>query len=79
MNNNQHTRILNAYISRLTLNDINNIKEAIEKATYAQMHLNNNAQQMEQNNIHNTTCEIIHNMLQHDKNIIAQIINNNLT
>jgi hypothetical protein len=77
MNNNQHTRILGAYLSRLTLKDINQIKDAIENATFAQLNLNNRAQAEAQNMIHNTTCEIIHNMLQHDKNTIEQIINYN--
>jgi hypothetical protein len=69
-----HRTILMAYISRLTLADIQDMHHKAKDCTYAGMNLGNQAQINAHASLYASVCRAIGNMTRHDKELIAQII-----
>jgi hypothetical protein len=74
MNDYNHVQILNAYISRLTLADINNISKHIERCVNAQLNNSNSTQLKEQAGLYAAVCNTINNLIKHDKALISDVI-----
>ncbi len=69
-----HRTILMAYISRLSLADIQDMHDKAKECTYAGMNLGNQAQINAHAALYASVCRAIGNMCRHDKELIAQII-----
>jgi hypothetical protein len=69
-----HRTILMAYISRLTLADIQDMQHRAKDCTYAGMNLGNQAQINARAALYASVCRAIGNMCKHDKELITQII-----
>ena len=69
-----HARILNAYISRIVPAHLNRIVEAEKESWAASMHLGVNSQVKAQANLKKVIGAAVDHMLQHDKDLIEQII-----
>ena len=74
MNDYNHVQILNAYISRLTLADINNISDHMERCVNAQLNNSNSTQLKEQAGLYAAVCNSINNLIKHDKILISDFI-----
>jgi hypothetical protein len=74
MNDYNHVQILNAYISRLTLADINNIGKHVERCVNAQLNNSNSTQLKEQAGLYAAVCNTINNLIKHDKALISDVI-----
>jgi len=71
-----HRTILMAYMSRLTLADIQDMQHRAKDWTYAGMNLNNQSQINARAGLYASVCRAIGNMCRHDKELIATIIEN---
>jgi hypothetical protein len=69
-----HRTILMAYMSRLTLADIQDMHHRAKDCTYAGMNLGNQAQINAHAALYASVCRAIGNMIRHDKELINQII-----
>lgn len=69
-----HQNILMAYISRLTLGDIQDMHDKKIDCTYAGMNLGNRSQIDAHERLYASVCRAIGNMVSHDKELIATII-----
>ena len=69
-----HQKILMAYISRLTLADMRDLLACREACTYAGMNLGSRAQIDAHAALYASVCRAIGNMVSHDKELIATII-----
>jgi hypothetical protein len=69
-----HKTILMAYMSRLTLADIQDMQHKAKDCTYAGMNLGNQAQINARASLYASVCRAIENMTGHDKELITQII-----
>ena len=74
MNDYNHVQILNAYISRLTLADINDISAHMERCVNAQLNNSNSTQLKEQAGLYAAVCNSINNLIKHDKALISDVI-----
>ena len=79
MDDYNHVQILNAYISRLTLADINNISEHVSRCVHAQLNNSTPTQLKEQAGLYAAVCNSINNLIRHDKNLINTIVNANIS
>lgn len=70
-----HVEILSAYLSRLTLADIDNIAKTNRAWTHAAMNYGNNAQDSARASHYAAVCNAINNLLPHDRDNIAKLIN----
>jgi len=69
-----HARILNAYLSRLTLSDIEAINDAGRQWAGAYLH-GNNAEQMKcRAGFYALVANAVNNLIQHDIGYIEQVI-----
>lgn len=71
----QHSVILNAYISRLTLGDLDNLLKQSRACTYAAMNLGNSSQIEAQAGLYAAVCTAVDNLIRHDQEIISKIVN----
>jgi len=69
-----HQNILMAYISRLTLADIQDMHDKKIDCTYAGMNLGNRSQIDAHAGLYASVCRAIENMVRHDKELIETII-----
>ena len=74
-----HTRILNAYLSRLTENNLFEIIAAKNNWKHASLNLGNTAQLIAQAEFYNTVSKSIESMMQHDLSIIDNVITDEVT
>jgi len=79
MDDYNHVQILNAYISSLTLADITNIRDHVERCVHAQLNNSTPTQLKEQSGLYAAVCNSINNLIRHDKNLINIIVNANIS
>jgi hypothetical protein len=69
-----HARILNAYLSRMTLADMQNLMQANERWTHAAMNYSNNQQLQAQAGFYAAVCNSVNNLIAHDLNHVELVI-----
>ena len=69
-----HQNILMAYISRLTLADIQDMHDKKTDCTYAGMNLGNRSQIDAHAALYASVCRTINNMIKHDLALIESVI-----
>ena len=69
-----HTKILNAYLSRFTLRDIKEILEAKNNCMHRMLNDGMSSQIIAAERFEETVERAINNLIQHDINLIEQII-----
>jgi hypothetical protein len=69
-----HARILNAYLSRMTLADMQNLMQANERWTYAAMNQGNSAQLQAQAGFYGAVCNSVNNLIAHDLHHVELVI-----
>jgi len=74
-----HTRILNAYLSRLSKNHLKAIIDAENDWRHASLNLGNSAQLERQTNFYNVVSKAIDSIIQYDLDIIENVINEEVT
>jgi predicted RNA-binding protein with PIN domain len=61
-----HARILNAYLSRMTLADMQNLMQAKERWIHATMNYSNSQQLQAQAGFYAAVCNSVNNLIAHD-------------
>jgi len=79
MNDDNHVQILSAYISRLSLADIANLHEHVKRCVHAQLNNSTPTQLNEQAGLYAAVCNSVNNLITHDKSLINQVINQNIS
>ena len=79
MNDDNHVQILSAYISRLSLADIANVHEHVKRCVHAQLNNSTPTQLKEQGGLYAAVCNSVNNLITHDKILINQVINQNIS
>ena len=79
MNVSEHSRILTAYILRLKLHDLRNIVELVEGCWREQANGNAGSQDKADLALRTGIMEGVGNMLNHDRNIIADTVTATVT
>lgn len=74
-----HVQILSAYISRLSLADIANIHEHVDRCVHAQLNNSTSTQLGKQAGLYSAVCNSVNNLITHDKSLINQVINQNIS
>lgn len=74
-----HARILNAYLSRMTLADIDNISAANKRWTYAAMNCSSSEQLKAQAGFYAAVCNSVNNLIAHDVQNIEFVIDEETT
>jgi len=74
MNVSEHARILSAYLTRLTHQDLERILEADAECWKAQSNYGTNEQLRVQDKFRSIVLEAMGNMLAHDRDNIAQVV-----
>ena len=74
-----HARILNAYLSRMTLADIDNISAAKKRWTHAVMNYSNSEQLKTQAGFYAAVCNSVNNLIAHDIQNIEFVIDEETT
>ena len=69
-----HAYILNAYVSRLTLGDLENLLTHARKCTHAAMNLNNSASNDASAALFGVVAQAVENLIEHDRVWINGII-----
>lgn len=69
-----HARILNAYLSRMTLADLENISQASQRWTHAAMNYSNSQQLQAQAGFYAAVCNSVNNLIAHDLHNIEIVI-----
>jgi len=69
-----HKRILNAYLSRLSTQQLENILNADKQCWYAQANYGNSAQLEAQVNFYDVVCKAVDSLIEHDVSIIESIL-----
>jgi hypothetical protein len=69
-----HARILNAYLSRMTLADMQNIMQANERWIHAAMNQGNNQQLQAQAGFYAAVCNSVNNLIAHDLHHVELVI-----
>jgi len=69
-----HARILNAYLSRMTLADMQNLMQVKERWTHATMNQGNIAQLQAQAGFYAAVCNSVNNLIAHDLHNIEIVI-----
>jgi len=70
-----HKRILNAYLSRLSTKQLENILNADKKCLQAAMNYGNRAQLDAQVNFYDVVCKAVDSMIEHDLSIVESVLN----
>jgi hypothetical protein len=70
-----HKRILNAYLSRLSTKQLENILNADKECLQAAMNYGNRAQLDAQVNFYDVVCKAVDSMIEHDLSIVESILN----
>ena len=74
-----HARILNAYLSRMTLADIDNISAANKRWTHAAINCSNSEQLKTQAGFYAAVCNSVNNLIAHDIQNIEFVIDEETT
>jgi hypothetical protein len=74
-----HARILNAYLSRMTKADIDNISAANQRWTHAAMNYGNSEQLKAQAGFYGAVCNSVNNLIAHDIQNIEFVIDEETT
>jgi predicted xylose isomerase-like sugar epimerase len=74
-----HARILNAYLSRMTKADIDNISAANQRWTHAVMNYGNSEQLKAQASFYGAVCNSVNNLIAHDIQNIEFVIDEETT
>ena len=69
-----HARILNAYLSRLTLADFQNLVQANERWTHTAMNQGNSAQLQAQAGFYAAVANSVNNLIEHDVRWIEKVL-----
>ena len=69
-----HARILNAYLSRMTLADLENITQASNRWTHAAMNYSSSQQLQAQAGFYAAVCNSINNLIAHDISHVELVI-----
>ena len=69
-----HARILNAYLSRMTLADLENISEAKKRCIHAAMNYSNSQQLQTQAGFYAAVCNSVNNLIAHDLHHVELVI-----
>ena len=69
-----HARILNAYLSRMTLADMQNLMQAKERCIHAAMNYSNSQQLQAQAGFYGAVCNSVNNLIAHDLNYVELVI-----
>jgi len=69
-----HARILNAYLARMTLSDLENIMQASKRWTHAAMNYSNSQQIQAQAGFYAAVCNSVNNLIAHDISHIELVI-----
>jgi len=70
-----HKRILNAYLSRLSTKQLENILNADKECLQAAMNYGNRAQLDAQVNFYDVVCKAVDSMIEHDLSIVESVLN----
>jgi hypothetical protein len=70
-----HKRILNAYLSRLSTKQLENILNADIQCLHAQANDGNSAQLEAQVNFYDVVCKAVDSLIEHDLSIVESILN----
>lgn len=74
MNLDQHSDILNAYLSRLSLASLREILTAAEYAQKAQLNAGTSEQLRRQTEMRQTVRDAVDGLIQHDRDLIAKVV-----
>lgn len=74
-----HTKILNAYLSRFTLKDIEEILKAKNSCMHRMLNEGMNSQLIGADRFEKTVTQAINNLIQHDLNLIEKVISKETT
>ena len=74
-----HARILNVYLSRMTMADIDNISAANKRWTHAVMNYSNSEQLKAQAGFYAAVCNSVNNLIAHDVQNIEFVIDEETT
>ena len=74
-----HARILNAYLSRMTQADIDNISAANKRWTHAAMNYSNSEQLKAQAGFYAAVCNSVNNLIAHDLHHVELVIDEETT
>jgi len=69
-----HKRILNAYLSRLNTQQLENILKADKECWHAQMNYGNRAQLDAHVNFYDVVCKAVDSMIEHDLATVESIL-----
>jgi hypothetical protein len=69
-----HKRILNAYLSRLSTKQLENILNADKQCLQAQANYGNSAQLEAQVNFYDVVCKAVDSLIEHDLSIVESIL-----
>lgn len=78
LNREKHTKILNAYLSRLNLADLRAIVAADENCWHAQLNLGNSSQIEAQEKFRKVVCSAIDSVIDHDLDLIEKVLKQNV-
>lgn len=74
MNLDQHSDILNAYLSRLSLADLRHILVAAEYSQQAQLNHGISEQLRRQTEMRQTVRDAVNGLIQYDRDLIAKVV-----
>lgn len=69
-----HTRILHAYLARLTNKDLEAILKADNDCWHAQLNYGNSGQLKAQSDFYDVVCKAVDSIIEHDLSIIESIL-----
>jgi hypothetical protein len=74
-----HTRILHAYLARLSNKDLQAILKADDDCWHAQLNYGNSGQLKAQADFYTVVSKAVDSMLEHDLDYVVKVINEELT
>ena len=74
-----HKRILNAYLSRLSTKQLENILNADKQCWHAQLNYGNSGQLKAQADFYTVVSKAVDSMLEHDLDYVVKVINEEVT
>ncbi len=74
-----HAKILNAYLSRFTINDLEGILQAKYACVHSQQNYGNSNQLTSQDRFFDAVTHAINNLIKHDINLIENVISKETT
>jgi hypothetical protein len=69
-----HARILNSYLTRMTIADLENVTQASKRWTHAAMNYSNSQQLQAQAGFYAAVCNSVNNLIARDINNIELVI-----